>query len=54
MMDTDIITRIVLEGLAAGFIASAFAMLFAVPKQYLIFVAAGGMITRVIRSLLFY
>ena len=30
MMDTDIITRIVLEGLAAGFIAPAFAMLFAV------------------------
>ena len=54
MINTDNITQILLESLAAGFIAPAFAMLFAVPKQYLIFIASGGMLTRFIRSFLLY
>lgn len=50
----DTISRIILEALAAGFIAAAFAMLFAVPRQYLVYIAAGGVLARAIRSSLVY
>ncbi len=52
-MSTELLQRIVLEGLAAGFVAIAFAMLFAVPMRYLPYVGLGGLVTRVFRTFLF-
>lgn len=52
-MPSSILMRICLEGLSAGFIAVAFAMLFSVPTRYLRYVALGGMMTRMARTLLF-
>ena len=49
----DILLKVVIEGLAAGFIAVAFAMLFSVPKRYLPYVYLGGAITKALRTLLF-
>lgn len=52
-MSTELLQRIILEGLAAGFVAIAFAMLFAVPMRYLTYVGLGGLVTRVLRTFLF-
>lgn len=41
------------QGAAAAFVAAAFAMLFAVPMQYLSYIAMGGFITKFLRTLLF-
>ena len=50
MLSNDVLLQIVLETIAAGFIAPAFAMLFAVPRRCLPYVAAGGALTRCLRS----
>lgn len=41
------------QGLIAGFVAAAFAMLFAVPAKYLSYIAVGGFITKFLRTALF-
>lgn len=50
MFFDEIWLRVVLETAAAGFIAPAFAMLFAVPRKCLPYVAVGGAVTRCLRS----
>lgn len=40
------------QGAAAAFVAAAFAMLFAVPRQYLSYIAFGGFVIKVIRTVL--
>lgn len=52
-MSHEFILRVIMEGGAAGFVAVAFAMLFAVPLRYLGYVALGGVVTRVLRTILF-
>ncbi len=52
-MSHEFILRVIMEGAAAGFVAVAFAMLFAVPLRYLGYVALGGIVTRVLRTMLF-
>ncbi|MGN0908143.1 MAG: threonine/serine exporter family protein [Succinivibrio sp.] len=52
-MPEALLLRVCLEGVSAGFIAVAFAMLFSVPSRYLGYVAVGGLVTRVARTLLF-
>ena len=52
-MSETFIQRVCLEGISAAFIAVAFAMLFSVPVRYLKYVALGGLMTRVLRTLLF-
>ncbi len=41
------------QGVTAAFVAAAFAMLFAVPRKYLSYIALGGFITKFIRTVLF-
>lgn len=48
----DILLKVLYQGLAAGFIAPAFAMLFAVPFNCLSYIALGGFITRALRTFL--
>lgn len=43
----------IFQALAAAFVATAFAMLFAVPRKYLSYIALGGFITKFIRTILF-
>ena len=52
-MSHEFILRVIMEGGSAGFVAVAFAMLFAVPLRYLGYVALGGVVTRVLRTMLF-
>ena len=52
-MSHEFILRVIMEGGAAGVVAVAFAMLFAVPLRYLGYVALGGVVTRVLRTMLF-
>lgn len=52
-MSEDFIIQVALEGAAAGFIAIAFAMLFAVQLRHLPWVGLGGLVTRVLRTVLF-
>lgn len=44
--------RLMLETVFAGFIGPAFAMLFAVPRRYLPWIALGAMVTRFLRTFL--
>ena len=52
-MTDALLLRVALEGISAGFIAVAFAMLFSVPTRYLRYVAVGGLLTRVAGTLLY-
>ncbi len=51
-MTLDLWLRLVCEAAAAGFIAPTFAMLFAVPRNCLAVIAAGGALTRFVRQFL--
>ncbi len=52
MMEPAILLKCLGEGLAAAYIAPAFAMLFAVPGKLLLYTALGGFLTRFLRSYL--
>ena len=52
-MSAEFLWRVLMESLAAGFVAVAFAMLFAVQLRYLPYVALGGFVTRMLRTSLF-
>lgn len=52
-MFDSLILKILIDGLFAGFVSVAFAMLFAVPSRYLAFVALAGFITKALRTFLY-
>mgnify|MGYP003378074266 CR=1 FL=1 len=52
MFDSFILKNLI-DGLFAGFVSVAFAMLFAVPSRYLTFVALAGFMTKALRTFLY-
>lgn len=50
---SDTLFRILTEGLCAAFVGPAFAMLFLVPKRYLLIIATSSALARIIRQSLY-